>query len=170
MPRSFLLCLGALLLTAGCRSERTLTDQRRPVPLASAGEISSFVLESPNPGELPANGQCDTLARSVEQLSSVKGQLVSYSAPASGRRITVGVGAQQRILYYNDVHQGEIAEWVLIDRRFDDGMAVSMRRDVAPRRVHGHADEFLLARGLGTPAQVARHVLNACSAMLANER
>lgn len=172
MTRAILIrmTLAVLAVTAGCRSERALTEQRRQVPLASPGEIARFSLVAPNLGVLPPGGHCDTLARSLDQLATVKGQLVSFGSASAGRRITVGVDDANRIVYYDDTHTGPNAEWVLVDRRYDEGMAVSMHADARPRRVHGHAEEVLQAPGLGSPAQVARRVLNACSAMLATTK
>jgi hypothetical protein len=168
MRRSLLMCLSALTLLAACRTERTLTEQRRQAPLASPGEISGFKLNALNVGDLPAAGQCDTIERSLDQFASVQGQLVSFASAT--RRITVGVGADSRIVFYNDVHKGPNAEWVLVDRRFDDGMAMSMRAGGRPRHVHGHADDFMSAPGLGSPTQVARRVLAACRAMLTTDK
>jgi hypothetical protein len=168
MRRSSLLCLSVLTLLAACRSERTLTEQRRRAPLASPGEIAGFRLNAVNIGDLPAAGQCDTIERGLDEFSSVQGQLVSFASAT--RRITVGVSADKRIVFYNDVHHGPNGEWVLVDRRFDDGMAMSMQAGGRPRHVHGHADDFMNVPGLGSPTQVARRVLTACHEMLTGDK
>lgn len=160
------LLTATFLLGGACRTDHALVEQQRVRPPSTPGEIASFALASPTAATLPADGRCDTLWRTLPEMRNVPFQLVSWVSPVAARRITVGVDARGGVAYYNDVQQGTINEWVTVDRRTDEGTAVSFRIADAPRRIHGHAESLLRAEGLGNPARLAQQVLTRCRAML----